>query len=362
MSLSTSTSSTSSNSDSSLNKFTSNEIILSSFSPNQNNFDINNNDLFSSSSSVSYVSSLSVCKNMDLNDEEIELLQNSQYKLTITLEKLISPTDKTPRISKKSIIAKTPRPQNSWILFRRDYEANRRRKNSLKETLRTKDISIDAKKYWGNAPNEVKKLFDILSKLAREKHDSIYPNYKYKKTIKDNNLTPKGFVFKYVTQQQQQRNKIKNIKNNRISSSSSPCSPFSTSDSISTSCPNINNNDINPSNFNYNYNNSSLQSTIFLNNPNLKPDSDPNPNIQQQQSNDNINSITLDSLSYSCSLNDNNKFDDVFFDNNKFLIFQSPAVELESIDINDSNDNNNFDLTGLEFDINNLYNNLFFST
>ena len=95
-----------------------------------------------------------------------------------------------------------------------------------------------------------------------------------------------------------------------------------------------------------------------MNNPNLKPDSDPNPNIQQQQSNDNINSITLDSLSYSCSLNDNNKFDDVFFDNNKFLIFQSPAVELESIDINDSN-NNNFNPTELEFDIDNLSNNFY---
>ena len=39
---------------------------------------------------------------MGLGDEDIEFLQNSPYKLTIPLEELISPADKTPHKSKKN--------------------------------------------------------------------------------------------------------------------------------------------------------------------------------------------------------------------------------------------------------------------
>ena len=74
MSLSSiSTSSISSNSNNlSLNKFANNEIILSNFSLDQNNFDVNNNDSYFFFSQVTSSSILSVCKNMGLGDEDIE--------------------------------------------------------------------------------------------------------------------------------------------------------------------------------------------------------------------------------------------------------------------------------------------------
>src|SRR5437588_954089 len=96
--------------------------------------------------------SLSDRENTDLSisDEDIEFLQNHPYKLTIPLEELILPSGKTPHKSKKNQSSKIPRPQNKWILFRRDYEAGQRKNSSEKETLRTKDVSTDAKRYWGN--------------------------------------------------------------------------------------------------------------------------------------------------------------------------------------------------------------------
>jgi len=189
--------------------------------------------------------------------------------------------------------------------------------------LRIDDVSTDAKRYWGNRP-DVRKYFDILEKLAHERHKSIYPNYKYKKTIKNNNLTPKkGFAFKYV-QQDQQRNKSKDIKNNKISSPSSTSSP-----SISMSYPNININDIDLHNY--------------------------NDSIQEQASNGDSNSVTLDGSSYSYLFNNNNdKFDNNLFCDNEFLVFQLPPVEgFESIDIiNDSNNYNNFDTPELINNVN----------
>src|SRR5439155_22768883 len=193
--------------------------------------------------------------------------------------------------------------------------------SSEKETLRIDDVSTDAKRYWGNRP-DVRKYFDILEKLAHERHKSIYPNYKYKKTIKNNNLTPKkGFAFKYV-QQDQQRNKSKDIKNNKISSPSSTSSP-----SIPTSYSNP-----------HNYNDLQFMNSL-----------DSNSNIQQQSNNNNnnnSNSVALDSSSYSYLFNNdnNNKFvNDLLYDN-EFLVFQSPAGGFESNDIiNYSNNDNSFD-------------------
>ncbi|CAJ0745410.1 13185_t:CDS:2 [Entrophospora sp. SA101] len=171
-----------------------NEIISSIFSPTQNNFD----------------------DDMDLSDEEVKLLQNPPYELTLSFEELISPADNTNKPSRKPkknrpsnsaevastttivVDIKIPRPQNAWVLFRKDYEAKQRLRFPEK-ALKMKNISTDAGEHWRNESMKVKRFFDILSKLAHEKHKSIYPAYKYtpkKKTVKDNNSALKDWIFK----------------------------------------------------------------------------------------------------------------------------------------------------------------------
>ncbi|CAJ0649117.1 15629_t:CDS:1, partial [Entrophospora sp. SA101] len=133
-----------------------------------------------------------VCKDMDLSDEEVKLLQNPPYELTLSFEELISPADNTNKPSRKPkknrpsnsaevastttivVDIKIPRPQNAWVLFRKDYEAKQRLRFPEK-ALKMKNISTDAGEHWRNESMKVKRFFDILSKLAHEKHKSIYP-------------------------------------------------------------------------------------------------------------------------------------------------------------------------------------------
>ncbi|CAG8590359.1 543_t:CDS:2 [Ambispora gerdemannii] len=128
-----------------------------------------------------------------LTDVEMQLLQQCAYQLTLSLNELTKSAVKKRR--------NPPRPQNSWIIFRRDYEAylrlcNQNVKSKVKETA--KECSLK----WRNLSSEVKHFFKILEKIACENHKRTYPNYKYKpKHAK--NTSHKEFIFreqkKYVS-------------------------------------------------------------------------------------------------------------------------------------------------------------------
>lgn len=251
------------------------------------------------------------------SEEEIELLQNPPYKLTLSFEELISPAENINKpsrtikktqfstimnnnskvtstvtlINKNATYIKTPRPQNAWVLFRKDYGANQRLKFPGK-VLKMRNISTDASENWRNETIKVRRFFYVLSKLAYEKHKSIYPNYKYipkKRTQKDNNSTLKTLIFRDFVQQQQRKQK-KDVKNNNVNNDINriPCLPSHFSSSLSTSLSpsssvscfrktNVNidldldfNSDFNCSNFNYNDNmNFNIQESKFdINNMN----------------------------------------------------------------------------------------------
>ncbi|CAG8615006.1 10089_t:CDS:1 [Ambispora gerdemannii] len=131
-----------------------------------------------------------------LTETERQLLNEPPYDLTLPIEELTKPAKK-----KRDSSDKPPRPQNSWIIFRKDYEANLRLcspdvKQKVKHTA--KECSLK----WKSQPSEVKHFFKTLEKIAYENHKHIYPNYKYKpKNAKD--LNYKNFIFreqkKYTT-------------------------------------------------------------------------------------------------------------------------------------------------------------------
>ncbi|CAG8512323.1 1080_t:CDS:2 [Diversispora eburnea] len=82
------------------------------------------------------------------------------------------------RKNRKNKINQISRPQNSWVLFRKDYEANKR--NQFPDTLfKMKTVSINAGDVWKNQSSQVKRYFEILLKLALAKHKIMYPDYKY---------------------------------------------------------------------------------------------------------------------------------------------------------------------------------------
>ncbi|CAG8666980.1 8307_t:CDS:1, partial [Ambispora gerdemannii] len=78
-----------------------------------------------------------------------------------------------------------PRPQNSWIIFRKDYQANLSLCNpNVKQNV--KHMAQVCSLKWRQLSSEVKHFFKILEKIARENHKHTYPNYKYEpKNVKN---------------------------------------------------------------------------------------------------------------------------------------------------------------------------------
>ncbi|PKY46012.1 hypothetical protein RhiirA4_444079 [Rhizophagus irregularis] len=131
-----------------------------------------------------------------LNEEENLLINDPPYKLTLSLKDLLSPARKTRKNRSKSD-DKVPRPQNAWVLFRKDYEANQRA-NFPDKALKMKNVSTDAGEIWRNHPVKVKRYFETLSRLAHAQHKILFPNYKYspkKKSIIKESIQ-KDWVFK----------------------------------------------------------------------------------------------------------------------------------------------------------------------
>ncbi|CAG8479787.1 1632_t:CDS:2 [Ambispora gerdemannii] len=144
-----------------------------------------------------------------LSETERKLLNECPYSLTLTIEELTKPSKKI-RIN----CDKPPRPQNSWIIFRKDFEANiRLRSPGVKKKVKITANECSLK--WKLQSSEVKDFFKILEKIACENHKRIYPNYKYKpKHAKNSNY--KEFIFR----EQKKYVFSSSVKSNTINSNS----------------------------------------------------------------------------------------------------------------------------------------------
>ncbi|CAG8492368.1 23855_t:CDS:1 [Dentiscutata erythropus] len=119
------------------------------------------------------------------------------YELTIKRDELISPSinsrsalnhNKDPEKYKK------PRPLNSFMLFRKNYQAELK---SLGVNIKNGEFLSLASKIWEEQPYPVKNYFEIAAKAADEIHKGKNPSYRYsskknRKKIKSNKISKKA--------------------------------------------------------------------------------------------------------------------------------------------------------------------------
>ncbi|CAG8658150.1 10111_t:CDS:1, partial [Paraglomus brasilianum] len=110
-----------------------------------------------------------------LTFNERYLLVNPPYTLNAPLDTLINPR-RGRSINQDS---KLPRPPNAWIIFRTNFASRVRFQDSI-NYYSVQEISKQASKDWKSQPPLVKQFFDVLSKLATQRHKEIYPGYIYK--------------------------------------------------------------------------------------------------------------------------------------------------------------------------------------
>ncbi|CAG8505540.1 29543_t:CDS:1 [Racocetra persica] len=103
--------------------------------------------------------------------------------LYIPLHQLIAP-------SKNRRGYQIPKPQNSFVLYRRNLCASINKTNDATNNLANnktnnatnnfKFISKEAAKNWSKESNEVKQLYELLVDCAKQVHNIVYPYYRYK--------------------------------------------------------------------------------------------------------------------------------------------------------------------------------------
>ncbi|CAG8521584.1 4090_t:CDS:1 [Paraglomus occultum] len=123
----------------------------------------------------------------------------------MSYDSIFSPIRKRRKSSNKS---SPPRPQNAWLLFRRDFEC-RVRSQRPNELHTLNKISKTAAESWKIQPEKVKQYFNVLSKLASYKHKAMYPEYVYNpKKFKNG----ENFIFKHIN-----KDKIVKSRNSKAS-------------------------------------------------------------------------------------------------------------------------------------------------
>ncbi|CAG8670484.1 32147_t:CDS:1, partial [Racocetra persica] len=102
---------------------------------------------------------------------------NPPYRLVLSLDVLLAPSRRS--------LTHLPRPQNSFLLFRKDYNERMRLSSRNKsKKLSAKTISENAKLEWSQQSPIVKNFFKVLAKEADKRHKQMFPNYKYQPKCK----------------------------------------------------------------------------------------------------------------------------------------------------------------------------------
>ncbi|CAG8521605.1 4091_t:CDS:1 [Paraglomus occultum] len=144
----------------------------------------------------------------NLTQNEQKLLHNPPYTLATSYDSILNPIRRRRNNSNKRNLP--PRPQNGWILFRRNFQSQVLSGSPGKSSA-LNEISQKAAKSWKNQPKEVKEYFKVLSKLASYKHKAMYPEYVYNpRKFKNGD----SFIFKYM-------DKDKFVKNGSSNASTS---------------------------------------------------------------------------------------------------------------------------------------------
>ncbi|CAG8512373.1 8706_t:CDS:1 [Paraglomus occultum] len=128
----------------------------------------------------------------DLTCDDKMLLLYPPYYLFAPLESLLDPMRK--KYARKN--APPPRPRNSWLIFRKNFESLLRNFCS-NQPFTIQEISKLASEHWKEQSKLVKRYFKVLSKLAYHIHRNAYPDYTYRPR-KAKHIRQKKLVFKKI--------------------------------------------------------------------------------------------------------------------------------------------------------------------
>ncbi|CAG8822061.1 1844_t:CDS:1, partial [Racocetra persica] len=132
-----------------------------------------------------------------------------EKQIAVPLRQLISPRENRRRRC-------IPRPQNNFVLYRRNFHAVITKERGHAVAKNFKLISNEAAKNWSEESNEVKQLYELIADCAKKVHDCTYPQYvyqpKHKSSKKGNNT-----IFREVTMDtcKQRSEKSKSDRNSK---------------------------------------------------------------------------------------------------------------------------------------------------
>ncbi|CAG8613745.1 1555_t:CDS:1 [Dentiscutata erythropus] len=136
-----------------------------------------------------------------------------ENQIAVPLRQLISPRENRRRRC-------IPRPQNNFVLYRRNFHAVITKERGHAVAKNFKLISNEAAKNWSEESNEVKQLYELIADCAKKVHDCTYPQYvyqpKHKSSKKGNNT-----IFREVTMDtcKQRSEKSKSDRNSKAEKS-----------------------------------------------------------------------------------------------------------------------------------------------
>jgi len=119
-------------------------------------------------------------------------LSKIEKAIAVPLRQLISPRENRRR----RVI---PRPQNNFVLYRRNFHAVITKEQGHSVAKNFKLISNEAAKNWSEESNEIKQLYELIADCAKKVHDCTYPQYVYQPKHKSNKKGANGTIFREVT-------------------------------------------------------------------------------------------------------------------------------------------------------------------
>nr|ANQ32783.1 MATA-HMG [Rhizophagus irregularis] len=113
-------------------------------------------------------------------ENDFKILNSAHHQLTLDISTLLNNSKTSRRAAKLRREGKleAPRPQNAWILYRKDINA-RFRQTGEHEGKKSSLISKIIAEMWENEREEVKKMFFVLAKWAGYVHKEVNDEYRY---------------------------------------------------------------------------------------------------------------------------------------------------------------------------------------
>ncbi|GBB97174.1 hypothetical protein RclHR1_02930023 [Rhizophagus clarus] len=108
-----------------------------------------------------------------INSIEPNVIETISNQVFLPIKELIAP------LPKKSRTSKVPRPQNPFVIYRRDTQAKLMVEKGSKFGSKLDFVSRVASKNWKNASSEIRNIYSFLAQMAKKVHEETYPDYVY---------------------------------------------------------------------------------------------------------------------------------------------------------------------------------------